>query len=205
MPAKSRPRAGGAWATAWRMLVTVARAAPGETVLIVGASGGVGSGGIKIAKLAGCRVIAVVGGAWKVRRALALGADHAIDHMREDFQQRALELTGGRGVDVVMDSVGGATWRKSINSLRMFGRMAICGATSGDNPEISIREVYQSHRRILGAPLGNRTDFRNLLRCIFDGTLAPVVHARLPLDRIQEGLKKLEARDFFGKIVIQPT
>lgn len=196
--------AGGAWVTAWRMLVTTARVQPGETVLIVGASGGVGTGGIRIAKMGGCRVIAVVGGKWKAQRALELGADVAVDHTREDFQERALELTGGRGVDIVMDSVGAQTWRKSINSLRMFGRMVICGATSGDSPEISIREVYQRHRQILGAPKGNRTDFRNLLRCLSDGRLEPVIHARLPLGDIHSALRMLQGRDFFGKILVQP-
>ena len=196
--------AGGSWVTAWRMLVTVAQAQPGETVLIVGASGGVGTGGIRIAKMAGCRVIAVVGGAWKVQRALELGADAAIDYQVEDFQQRAMELTGGRGVDIVMDSVGAATWRQSINSLASFGRMVICGATSGDTPNISIREIYQRHRRILGAPKGNRTDFRNLLRALGSGDLEPVIHAQFSLDDIHQGLKMLAGREFFGKILIHP-
>jgi NADPH:quinone reductase-like Zn-dependent oxidoreductase len=188
--------------TAWRAIVTAARAQPGETVLILGASGGVGSAAIQIARLAGCRVIAVVGGEWKVRRALEVGADYAVDHTREDFLEAARRITGGRGVDVVLDPVGAATWRRSINALRMFGRMTICGATSGDSPDISIREIYQSHRRILGTPVGNRTDFVNVLRCIYRGQLKPVIHARLPLREIHRGLAMMQERDFFGKIVL---
>jgi NADPH:quinone reductase-like Zn-dependent oxidoreductase len=188
--------------TAWRMLVTAARAQPGETVLILGASGGVGSAGIQIAKLAGCRVIAVVGGGWKAARALAVGADYAVDHAREDFLEAARRITGGRGVDVVLDPVGADTWRRSINALAMFGRMTVCGATSGDNPQISIREIYQSHRRILGTPVGNRTDFVNVLRCIYGGQLRPVIHAVLPLPEIARGLQMMQDRDFFGKIVL---
>lgn len=194
--------AGSGYNTAWRMLVTAARVQPGETVLILGASGGVGTAGIQIAKLAGCRVIAVVGGAWKAARATEIGADYAIDHTQEDFLAAARRITGGRGVDVVLDPIGAETWRRSINALRMFGRMAICGATSGDNPDISIRELYQSHRQILGAPKGNRTDFTNVLRCICDGRLAPVIHARLPLTGIQRGLHMLQDRAFFGKVVL---
>jgi NADPH2:quinone reductase len=194
----------GAWTTAWRALVTVARVRPGETVVIVGASGSVGSGAVRIAKLAGCRVIAVVGSATKVARAMEVGADCAIESARDGFAGQVLDLTGGRGAEIVLDSVGAATWRDSIMSLARFGRMAICGATSGDNPDISIRQIYQSHRRILGAPMGNRSDFRSLLRCLLVGQLKPVIHARLPLDGIQLGLRLLEERTFFGKVVIEP-
>ena len=120
------------------------------------------------------------------------------------FAARVRELTGGRGAEVVLDSVGAATWRESINSLSRFGRMAICGATSGDAPSISIREVYQSHRRILGAPLGNRKDFLDLLRTLLSGRLRPVVDSCLPLADVHEGLRKLQARSFFGKVVLNP-
>ena len=193
---------GGSWTTAWRALVTVARVQPGETVLIVGASGGVGSGAIQIAKLAGCRVIAVVGAEWKKHRALELGVEGAVEYGAGGFRQAVLDATGGRGVDVVLDSVGAATWRESITSMRPFGRMAVCGATSGDGPDISIREVYQHHRQILGAPMGNRHDFRQLLASVLDGRLRPVIHATIPLDDIHRGLRLLDDRAFFGKIVL---
>jgi NADPH2:quinone reductase len=194
--------ASATWLTAWRALVPVANLRAGETLLIVGASGGVGSAAVAIGKLSGARVIAVVGGAWKAARALEIGADAAIDYGADDFAAHTRELTRGAGADVVLDSVGASTWRRSINALAPFGRMVICGATSGDTPSISIREIYQHHRRILGAPLGNRSDFRSLLAAVFAGQLSGVVHARLPLSRIHDALRLLEAREFFGKIVL---
>jgi len=194
----------GSWLTAWRALIRVARVQPGESVLIVGASGGVGSGAIRIATLAGCRTIAVAAGEDKLRRALEEGAEATIDYSRGEFQARARDITGGRGVDVVLDSVGAATWRQSINALAPFGRMVVCGATSGDVPGISVREVYQQHRRILGTPIGSRSDLRNLLRVIAEGALKPIVHADFPLDEMHAALRLLESRRAFGKIVINP-
>jgi NADPH:quinone reductase-like Zn-dependent oxidoreductase len=192
----------GSWLTAWRALVTVAAMRPGETVLVVGASGGVGTAAIRIARLAGCRTIALVGSGEKAARARAIGADVAIDDADGPFHARVWSLTEGRGVDVALDSVGQATWRETIQSLAPFGRMAICGATSGDVPAISIREVYQQHRRILGAPLGSRSEFRRLLDALLSGALRPVVHATLPLRRIHDALGMLERRECFGKVAI---
>lgn len=196
--------AGGSWTTAWRALVTVAAIRPGETVLVLGASGGVGSGALRIAARAGCHVIAAVGGDWKCARALASGAAAAFDYTVSPMRNAIRDLTAGRGVDVVLDSVGAETWRDSINVLRPFGRLVVCGATSGDAPAISIRELYQSHRRILGAPLGNRREFGQLVRALADGLLEPTVHDVLPLTRVHDALRLLESRTFFGKIALAP-
>jgi NADPH:quinone reductase-like Zn-dependent oxidoreductase len=193
--------AGGSWLTAWHALITVAGVRPGESVLITGASGGVGTAGIAIARLAGCRVIASVGAAWKRHHVHHLGASEVIV-AGEPLVDRVRELTQGRGVDVALDCVGGAGWRETIASLAPFGRMAICGATAGDRPEISIREIYQQHRRILGAPLGSRAEFRDLVQCLISGRLTPVVHASVSLDRIHDGLRMLERREFLGKIAV---
>jgi NADPH:quinone reductase-like Zn-dependent oxidoreductase len=130
--------AGGSWLTAWRALVTAAAIRPGETVLVVGASGGVGTGGLRIAALAGCRSIAVVGSARKSDRARQLGAD-AVIVRQGSIVDAVASLTSGRGVDVALDCVGGSGWRDTIACLAPFGRMAICGATAGDSPDISIR------------------------------------------------------------------
>ena len=193
--------AGGSWLTAWRALITVARVQAGETVLITGASGGVGTAAIRIARLAGCRVIAVVGSQWKAAHAEQIGADRALS-ADGDMAAHVRDLTNGRGADVALDCVGGPAWRTVIGALAPFGRMAICGATAGDSPAISIREIYQQHRRILGAPLGSRAEFRDLVQCLASGRLEPVVHTTMPLDRIHDGLRLLERRDAFGKIAI---
>lgn len=192
--------AGGSWLTAWRALVGVANVRAGETVLVSGASGGVGTAAVSIARLAGCRVIAVAGTPWKARRLEQIGADHAIPATA--IAERVKDLTAGRGADAALDCVGGEAWREVIQALAPSGRMAICGATAGDSPAFSIREIYQQHRRILGAPLGTRAEFRDLVRCLAGGRLAPVVHATLPLDRITDGLRMLARREVVGKIAL---
>jgi NADPH2:quinone reductase len=196
--------AGASWTTAWHALIGVAAIRPGETVLVLGASGGVGTGALRIAALAGCRVIAAVGGEEKCARAIACGADDAIDYSRSPLREAVREVTSGHGVDVVLDSIGAATWRDSISVLRPFGRLVVCGATSGDAPSISIRELYQSHRRILGAPLGSRREFREVVRALVARRLEPIVHDTLPLDRVHDALHLLESRSFFGKIALTP-
>lgn len=193
--------AGGSWLTAWRGLVTVAAVRAGETVMVVGASGGVGTAAIRIAHLSGCRVLAVVGSAWKVERAIEIGADAACVSS-ESTVTWIQDLTGGRGVDAAIDCVGGDGWHDTIQALAPFGRMAICGATAGDSPTISIREIYQQHRRILGAPLGSRAEFSDLIQALASGRLQPVVHATVGLEQIHQGLRMLEGRDVFGKIGI---
>ena len=202
MPQDALACAGGSWLTAWRALITVARLRPGETVLVVGASGGVGTGAIAVARLAGCPVIAVVGSSSKVDAVRHLGADQVL--VDDDAgHERVRSVTGGRGADVALDCVGGSGWRRTIASLAPLGRMAICGATAGDNPSISIREIYQQHRQILGAPLGTRAEFRDLVRCLAAGRLRPAVHAEIPLEHIHEGLHILESRSFVGKIAVK--
>jgi NADPH2:quinone reductase len=194
--------AGGSWLTAWRALITVAGLRPGQTVLVVGASGGVGTGAIAIARLAGCRVIAVVGSPSKLEAVRGLGVDHVLvadDGVHESVRS----VTGGRGADVAIDCVGGPGWRRTIASLAPLGRMAICGATAGDSPDISIREIYQQHRQILGTPLGSRAEFHDLVRCLAAGRLRPVVHAQIPLEQIHDGLRMLESRSFIGKIAVK--
>lgn len=192
---------GGSWLTAWRGLITVAGVRPGETVLVVGASGGVGTAAINIARAAGCQVLAVVGAEWKTRRALEIGAAGAFTY-EQHTRDHVLALTAGRGVDVAIDTVGGSGWRQTIASLAPLGRMVVCGATAGDAPPISIREIYQAHRRILGAPLGNRAEFSALVRAFAAGVLQPVAPVTVTLDRIHEGLRLLEDRDFFGKVSV---
>ncbi|HKV44811.1 MAG TPA: alcohol dehydrogenase catalytic domain-containing protein [bacterium] len=189
--------------TAWRMLVTTARLRAGEDLLVVGASGGVGTAALQIGKRAGACVLALVGGPEKARKAEHFGAV-PIDRTRfPQFSERVRELAP-LGVHVVVDPVGAPTWPESIRSLRPGGRMVICGATGGERPSIDIREIYQRHRQILGAPHGNVTDFRTVMDLVFRGILTPIIHTVLPLSEIREAHRIFEAREHFGKIVLVP-
>jgi len=190
-----------AYTTAWRML-TVADVRPQDRVLVLGASGGVGSAAVVLARRCGAYVFAVTGGEEKVERLRAVGANRPIDREQEDFEAVVAAETEGRGVDVAVNPVGGDSWRPTLRSLAMGGRMAICGATIGDNPAVSIREIYQSHRQILGAPMGNRRDFRAVLDLLLRREITPVVHVALPLERIAEGHRLLEEGRAFGKVVM---
>jgi len=195
---------GVAWTTAYRMVVTVGELRPTDRVLVLGASGGVGSAAVLLARRVGARVIGVTSGPEKCDALRELGADRAVDRTEEDFEEAVRRETEGRGVEMVVNPVGGTTWRPSIRSLAMGGRMVICGATIGDDPEVSIREIYQSHRRILGAPMGNRRDFAAVLDLARRGEIEPVIHGVLPLREIAEAHRQLEAGEAFGKVVMRP-
>jgi len=193
-----------AFTTAWRMLITCAALQPGDTVLVVGVGSGVATAAIAIARRVGARVLGTTRHAEKVAPALAMGAEAVRAGYDEPFDAWAMELTGGEGVDVVVDSVGAATWRASIRSLRRGGAMAVCGATSGDDPSFSIRELYQSHRRVLGAPLSNLREFRRVMRLVFAGELAPAIDRRYPLSELPEAMLRLRAHEQFGKVLVIP-
>jgi NADPH:quinone reductase-like Zn-dependent oxidoreductase len=190
-----------AYTTAWRGVITAGRLQPGERMLVVGASGGVGCAALQLGVLTGAEVLALASSEAKRQRALELGAVAAFDS-RTDWLAEVLAWTDGEGVDLVHDAVGAPTWRNSIRSLSMGGRMVICGATGGDNPQLSIREIYQHHRQIIGAPMGNWQDFLDVSRLVFNGRLQPEVHAVYPLERLAEAEDALESRAHFGKIVI---
>lgn len=188
------------YCTAWRCVVTRGEVRPGDDVLVLAAGGGVGVAAIDIARQAGARVFAGASTAEKREKAVALGAAAAVDHSTA-FSSWVLERTGGRGVDVVVDSLG-ATWPESIRSLARGGRLCVCGATLGNKPEFDIRELYQRHRSIRGAPMGSRAEFRQVLRLLGEDRLHPTVDSVFPLDRIQDAHRRAESRDSFGKIVV---
>ena len=194
-----------AYCTAWRMMITAGGLRAGEDVLVVGASGGVGTAAIVIARLAGARrIFAVVGGAEKATKAEAIGAI-AIDHLKHPaFSEPVLDATGGAGVHLAADPVGAPTWQQTIRSLRRAGRMTICGAAGGERPDFDIREVYQRHRRIIGAPMGNMSDLRAVMEAIFSGAIEPVIHAVMGLADVREAHHAMEHRLHFGKIVMVP-
>jgi NADPH:quinone reductase-like Zn-dependent oxidoreductase len=204
-PLRTAAAAPVAFTTAWRLLFSAGGLRAGESVLIVGVGGGVASAALVLARLAGARIYATSGEDWKVERALALGATAAVNHRRRPFDAWVREVTDGSGVDLVVDSVGAATWRASIRSLAPGGRLCVCGATGGDTPDISIREFYQAHRRIIGAPLGGRPDFDAAMALVLRGAVTPVIHAVYPLEEVEAALAELESARQFGKIVLEPA
>lgn len=194
-----------AYCTAWRMMITAGGLRAGEDVLAVGASGGVGTAVLLIARMAGARrIFAVLGGPEKAAKAAAVGAI-PIDHRKHpNFSEQILAATDGFGVHLAADPVGAPSWQQTIRSLRRGGRMTICGASGGERPDFDIRELYQRHRRIVGAPMGNASDMRAIMSAIFAGAIDPILHAVLPLSEIREAHRIMEAREHFGKVVMVP-
>lgn len=190
--------------TAWRALVTRARLAPGETVLITGGSGGVSTAAIQIAALVGARVIAVTSGADNVDRVLALGAHRAIDRLEEDFSRAAFEATGRRGVDVVLDGVGETVWPDCVRALARDGRLVTYGATTGADGCQDIRRLFWKQTHIIGSTMASRSEFERVMGLVFEGRLHPVVDVVWPLDRIVDAHERLEAGESFGKVVLLP-
>ncbi len=189
--------------TAWRMLVTKARARPGESLLIVGIGGGVAVAALQIARLMGLAVWVTSGSADKLARAKALGADVGIDHSAVDFSREIRKLTGKRGVDMVLDSVGKATWKQSIASLAKGGRLLTCGATTGPDPPEDIARIFWNQLSIHGSTMGTHGEFAEMLRMFRDGRLRPVVDAVFPLSKAREAAFRLEEKRQFGKIVLR--
>ncbi len=189
--------------TAWRMLVTKARVRPGEDVLVLGAGGGVAGAAIQIAKVCGARVIATSSTEEKLRKAQELGADIVINHREEPFERVVWELTGKRGVDVVVETVGEATWKKSLRALAKEGRLVTCGATTGPRGETDIRMVFWKQLRIMGSTMASRSELSSALDLLWAGRLKPVVHSILPLQKARIALELLERGEHFGKVVLK--
>lgn len=189
--------------TAWHMLIARAQIRPGETVLVLGAGSGVGSAAIQIAKVTGARVIATAGSEPKLQKARELGADDVILHSKKDIAQEAKRLTNRRGVDVVFEHVGQATWEQSIYSLAVGGRVVTCGATTGFAGKIDLRYLFTRHLTILGSFMGSKAELYAVLDLFGRGLLKPVIDKVLPLERCAEAHSRLENREQFGKIVLQ--
>jgi NADPH:quinone reductase-like Zn-dependent oxidoreductase len=189
--------------TAWRALVGRARLRAGETVLVTGASGGVSTAAIQIARRLDARVIAVTSGP-HVEAVQALGADHVIDREREDLSTAVRKLTERRGVDVVLDSVGEKTWKSTVRSLARNGRLITYGATTGAEGCQDIRLVFWKQLQIIGSTMASHAEFVEVMGLVFDGSLEPVVDVVWPLERVGEAHERLEAGEAFGKIVLTP-
>jgi 2-desacetyl-2-hydroxyethyl bacteriochlorophyllide A dehydrogenase len=192
-----------AFLTAWHMLITRAQLKPGEEVLVLGAGSGVGSAAIQIAKITGARVIATAGSEEKVLRARKLGVDEVILHSKGDFSKEVRRLTDRRGVDVVFEHVGEATWDESIRSLAAGGRLVTCGATTGYDAKIDIRYLFSRNISILGSYMGSKGELHSVLELVRRGLLKPVIDKVLPLARAAEAHARMEHRRQFGKIVLQ--
>lgn len=190
--------------TAWRALMSRARLEPGESVLITGASGGVSTAAIQIARLAGATVLAVTAGADKVERVRGLGADHVIDRTEEDFAAAVRRITDKRGVDVVLDSVGKAMWEGCVRALAPDGRLVTYGGTSGPNVTLDVRRLFWKQLHIIGSTMASRSEFRAVMDLVFAGRLMPVVDRVMPLDAAREAYERLDAGEQFGKIVLVP-
>ena len=187
--------------TAWRALAR-ARLAEGETILVLGASGGVATAAIQIAKSRGARVFALTRGKEKVERIRALGADEVIDRSKEDFPQVVWERTGKRGVDVVLENVGEATWKGSLRSLARGGRLVTYGATTGPLGEVDIRLIFWKQLEIVGSTMSSKREFEAAMAKVFDGTLKPVIDVAWPLERATDAHERLERGEQVGKIVL---
>jgi NADPH:quinone reductase-like Zn-dependent oxidoreductase len=190
--------------TAWHMLMSRARLQPGEDVLVLAASSGVGQAAIQIAKMFQCRVIATAGGDEKLARARELGADHAIDHYRQDIAAEVKKITAKRGVDVVFEHVGVATWPKSLESLAPAGRLVTCGATTGFDAKLDLRFLFSKQWSLLGSFMGTMGELHQVLKFVFRKQLRPVIDRVYPLAEIRAAHERLEAKEQFGKIVLTP-
>ena len=190
--------------TAWQMVVHKGRVQPGDVVLVQGAGSGIGVAAIQIAKLFGARVIATAGTDEKVTRGKALGADVVINYATEDFVAECRTLTNKRGVDVVIEHVGGEVFAASLRAVRAGGRIVTCGATAGFHPAIDLRQIFFRQIEVLGSTMGSKADLLAVLGHIAAGRLEPVVHQVLPLSLAAEAHQILERREAFGKVVLEP-
>ncbi|MCS6871607.1 MAG: zinc-binding dehydrogenase [Anaerolineae bacterium] len=188
--------------TAWHSLITRGNLKAGESVLIVGAGGGVNSASIQIAKLAGATVYVVASNAEKAAQAQALGADVCIDRSAEDWSRAIFRLTERRGVDVVVDNVGMATINSSIRAVRRGGRILIVGNTSGYSANIDMRYLFAKHISLIGSTMAPHADFLQVMRLVFAGKLQPLISARYPLAEAAQAQERLAKGDVFGKIVL---
>ena len=190
--------------TAWHMLMSRAGLQPGEDVLVLAASSGVGSAAVQIAKMFHCRVIATAGGDAKLARARELGADEVIDHYRQDISAEVKRITGRRGVDIVFEHVGAATWPKSLESLAPAGRLVTCGATTGYDARLDLRFLFSKQWSLLGSYMGTMGELHRVLQFVFRGLLRPVIDRVYPLSEIRAAHQRLEDKEQFGKILVVP-
>jgi NADPH:quinone reductase-like Zn-dependent oxidoreductase len=188
--------------TAWHMLVGRAGIRPGQTVLVLGASSGVGIAAIQVAKWFQARVITTAGDEQKLEKARALGADYGINHYKQKISEEVRKITNKEGVDIVIEHVGPATWEESVKSLTPAGTLVTCGATTGPTVGIDLRFVYSRQLSLLGSYMGTMGELHEVLGHVFAGRLKPVVDRAFPLSEIRTAHEHMEKSQMFGKIVL---
>ena len=191
--------------TAWHMLRDRAKVVLGEDVLIIAAGSGIGVLGMQIAAAAGARVIATAGGPEKVRRALDIGADHAVDHNDPAWPDQVRRYTGGRGVDIVFEHVGQATWAGSLKALARGGRLVTCGGHSGFMVGFNLWHLFVKEHTLIGSFGGTRRDFLDVMRMAGQGNLRQVVQETFSLADVPRAQEMLRQRKVFGKLMLDPT
>lgn len=191
-----------AFLTAWHMLVTRCQVRPGEAVLVMGGSSGIGSAAIQVAKLFGATVIATAGSDDKRQRCRDLGADVALDHYKQAVGEEVKRITDGRGADVIFEHVGRATWEESLTALARSGRLAVCGQTTGSEVTLDLMRFFAQNQTIHGTFVGTRTEFSELLRLVSAGRLRPVVDHVFSLADAAQAHRRMEQGGHFGKIVL---
>ena len=189
--------------TAWRMLKTRARLRAGEDVFIHGIGGGVASAALQIAVLSGARTFVSSSDESKLEQARKLGADHCFNYSTVDVAKEVYKLTGKRGVDVVVEGPGAATWLQSLKMVRKGGRIVTCGATTGPNPQTELRLIFWKQIEILGSSMSSRHEYREIIELLSRGKLRPVIDKVFPLSRARDAIDFLQNQSQFGKIVLQ--
>ena len=193
-----------AFGTAWHVLMTRAQLRAGDTVLIQAAGSGIGSAGIQVAHLAGATVITTASNDEKLRKALDLGADHTINYTQEDFPERVRELTGGKGVDVLMEHVGGEVFTQSLECLKRDGVIVTVGGHSGEVVPFDIIPFFRSEHRLVGSASWTRHELNKVMEMVFAGTFRPVIHQAMPLSQAAEAHRLVDSREFSGKVLLNP-
>src|SRR5271169_7241354 len=190
--------------TAWHMLLGRAGIRPGQTVLVLGASSGVGIAAIQIAKLFRCRVITTAGDEAKLAKGRELGADYGINHYQQKISEEVRKITNKEGVDIVIEHVGAATWDESVKSLKAGGTLVTCGATTGLSVGVDLRHLFARQLSVLGSYMGTMGELHEVLGHVFAGRLKPVVDRVFPLKDLRAAHELLENSQMFGKIVVKP-
>jgi NADPH:quinone reductase-like Zn-dependent oxidoreductase len=190
--------------TAWHMLVGRARLRAGQTVLVLGAGSGVGSAAIQICKMLSAYVITTAGDERKLEKARELGADHTINHYQQKISDEVRRITDRRGVDIVFEHVGQATWKESLKSLRNGGTLVTCGATTGYDASLDVRFLFSRQLSLLGSYMGALGELDEVLKHVFAGKLKPVVDRTFPLSETRAAHEYLASSEQFGKVVVVP-